>query len=792
MTYDFERFDPCRSEYWTDTRPFGVDALLRLETELELNFDDLLGCSAPKLRLVSEAAAGRERVFGSEGIRPGSRTGPALARRDPGRFGEEAHARAREASRRETARGRSRSSGLSERAVAETRVTRSPGAWLVYADAAYPGWRASLDGREVPIAEADLAFKAVWVPSGEHVVRFSFGSRLGRLASWALAAFGATYGLALLVGLGLCLAGAPVAREEGLERGCGRVGTSSDMRSSRGIGGLVGVTEQPLAVPIWLMLCAVAIGAASRAPLAGPERALEGALVLAGVVTYPPSSLMAHYYLGSWTLLHQVGALLLWLGIDQRAVELFFCIFPSGLQLGALTMLIYGFCRRPLFSLATGTICFLTGMIARSFASPDYPLMGVTWDGAAPHTFGLWSGAIAAWYFGALAGGRNVMAGVSAALLVAVHPVIGAYVVGLSLAVIAAGRLLSRDLPIAGIGRGLLWGGLATAVSLAFYLALRPPVTVPRRCRLRSQTYMTIWEYHRNVAMPPDFAAVVLQPVAFLSVALLAVLLLPRGRRSSTDVAALALLGTVVASSLLYLAVHLAPDFSRRSSNVRCPVACSICTRQVAGAVAVGIAAWITESVAISASKREAFRLLRMPTAAVYALLAVLLAIGVRADRPLRELAVRTKDFVGNRLPHLGDADPFWSAVRTSAVQGLVLTSYDARYPALVEGHLPVAFDLTGFDFVPYLPHTVKDVQRFVERGYGVSFSNPPKQLRFRGGLEGDPQRAYWAGLTAEQWSALGEELDVVGVVAPSEWAIMLQPQVTGTHFTLYLIPRVP
>ena len=552
------------------------------------------------------------------------------------------------------------------------------------------------------------------------------------------------------------------------------------------------VAEEALRpVPLWLILCALAIGAVSRAPLAGSERALEGALVLAGVVTYPPSSLMAHYYLGSWTLLHQVGALLLWIGIDQTAIELFFCMFPSGLQLGALTMLIYGFCRRPVFSLATGTICFLTGVIARSFASPDYPLMGVTWDDAAPHTFGLWSGAIAAWYFGALAGGRNVMAGVSAALLVAVHPVIGAYVVGLSLAVIAAGRVLSRDLPIAGIGRGLLWGGLATAISFAFYLALRPPMTVSVDAGALA-TYMTIWEYHRNVAMPPELAAAVLKPVAFLSVALLAVLFLPRGRRSSTDVAALALLGTVVASSLLYLAVHLAPDFLPQIVQRAMPGRLLNLHAQVAGAVAVGIAAWITDRSLSRLWRERRSGLLAMfrKPATVYALLAVLLAVGVRADRPLREFAVRAKDFVENRLPHLGDADPFWSALRTSAVQGLVLTSYDSRYHALVEGHLPVAFDLTGFDFVPYLPHTVKDVQRFVERGYGVSFSNPPKQLRFRGGLEGDPQRAYWAGLTAEQWSDLGEELDVVGVVAPSNWAIQLTPLVSGDHFTFYLISR--
>jgi hypothetical protein len=178
--------------------------------------------------------------------------------------------------------------------------------------------------------------------------------------------------------------------------------------------------------------------------------------------------------------------------------------------------------------------------------------------------------------------------------------------------------------------------------------------------------------------------------------------------------------------------------------------------------------------------------------ATVYALFVVLLAIGARVDRPLQAFAVSARDLVRNGLPHFGDADPFWSAVRASAVQGLVLTSYNSRYHALVEGHLPVAFDQTGFDFVPYLPHTANEVQRFVERGYGVSFRNPPKELEFRGGLEGDPEHEYWASLTAEQWSALGEELGIVAVVAPSDWVIMLPPQVPGPHFTLYRIPRAP
>jgi hypothetical protein len=64
------------------------------------------------------------------------------------------------------------------------------------------GWRASLDGRDVPLLRADLAFQGVVVPSGEHVVRLVYAPasyRAGTVAS----------GLSLLVLLGLVLAGRP-------------------------------------------------------------------------------------------------------------------------------------------------------------------------------------------------------------------------------------------------------------------------------------------------------------------------------------------------------------------------------------------------------------------------------------------------------------------------------------------------------------------------------------------------------------------------------------------------------
>ena len=87
--------------------------------------------------------------------------------------------------------------------AAQTHVAVPDGAWLVYADTFRPGWRAMVDGRDTPVTETNLAFKPVWLPSGDHVVRFWYRPGLSYYASYALAAFGLACGLALLAGLGV-------------------------------------------------------------------------------------------------------------------------------------------------------------------------------------------------------------------------------------------------------------------------------------------------------------------------------------------------------------------------------------------------------------------------------------------------------------------------------------------------------------------------------------------------------------------------------------------------------------
>jgi hypothetical protein len=50
------------------------------------------------------------------------------------------------------------------------------GGWLLYCDAAHPGWRATVNGRNAPVARAFLAYKAVPVTAGTNDVEFRFKS----------------------------------------------------------------------------------------------------------------------------------------------------------------------------------------------------------------------------------------------------------------------------------------------------------------------------------------------------------------------------------------------------------------------------------------------------------------------------------------------------------------------------------------------------------------------------------------------------------------------------------------
>lgn len=198
VTYGFAQFDPCESRYWSEMNASGVERLLELEQTAGRPLRELRGCGAPKLRLVAGATVVEDAEAARDALLAGAASGgpiPDVIRVPPG--GERPAASG--PWQPEAGEVRVERFGLDE-LVAQVHVSAPAGAWLVYADALYPGWRATVDGREVPIAEANLAFKAVWLPSGDHTVAFSYRRGPSHAASYALAGFGLASSVLFLAG----------------------------------------------------------------------------------------------------------------------------------------------------------------------------------------------------------------------------------------------------------------------------------------------------------------------------------------------------------------------------------------------------------------------------------------------------------------------------------------------------------------------------------------------------------------------------------------------------------------
>lgn len=555
------------------------------------------------------------------------------------------------------------------------------------------------------------------------------------------------------------------------------------------------------------------LGAAIGWLLMPEPRAIDGALVLAGQVDYPPGSIQGIYFHNMWTATHQLLGLALWYGVDQTlAASLFNAVLMATIFAG-LALVTLAFTGSLMLSVVTPLLVTLCSFF---LVWSDYPVSFFI-----GHSYGQLALSLSVLCFGVLGNRRYFAGGILAGLLPSFHLVMGVWTIGIALlGLFLVSRPYSKD--STRMLKGLVFGLLISLVSFAWFWFHRVPLDGAVDADAFG-TYMEYWEHHRSLKYQPWIIVF----TAGLLILLWALYDFGRHRRSTSVVQMASLLMvSAVLSQIAYEVVHWLPGLLPEIAVNAMPGRFISVNNVVAFPVLIGAlvllrltAILLIAAIPLMALVRKwfliGFLLLSFLAGLIYAMQAGYVArIGKysrwfgMAARPVRNIigsfavvglvtatvalfSLGTKPTPTCSAEIIDDcqAPKVFKRIEAISMQGLVVAPAGLALMVHRHGHKPVLAGASSFDFVPYLPQAAAEVRDILEMVYGVNFHHPPAEYRGKPFLIPGEGRSYWEVLGRDDWQRLAARFCIGAVVAPANWKIDLPLTFEAENVGVYLLP---
>lgn len=543
------------------------------------------------------------------------------------------------------------------------------------------------------------------------------------------------------------------------------------------------------------------------------QDALEPAQVLAGLVSYPSDNPVYIYSTRTWTVLHQVPALLLSLGCSERALTLMLSGVMGMVSLQALGLIVLALSGDVPLAILSPVFILVTNTASGGVTYPVH-LLGVSF------TYGVLGLSYLLLAVGLMGAGQVRWGALLLGFGPAVHATIGAWGIVLVTTTIAICPRRVRQSTAAAWPYFLVGVGVAAVGAAAHYLPANsaPPAGLSafvqhwdehrQPFRLLSgralATYFSaglpilwLWRFRRDVPPPATFllgslavAAVVggtlsasywivpaevpnvipaLMPSRLLNLNVMSSMALIIGlsatyRSSAVVQSALAVMVCV----LIVLAAWLAPNEDPRFAMLlgwTVMVACGLLLAIVAERRrrAVALPAWPPGRLTWTR---------RVITGAMVAALIAVIVAATAAFSPMlrRRLADSTTDL----------------ALAAAATRsGLLLAAGDLHQIQLLTRR-PVLLDGGALDALLYVPEAAAETDRILQRVYGTDLQSVRRTGVGR--LAEGAAKALWEARTAEEWTDVAHEFAVADILTGADWRLQLPVVASSSDFILYAV----
>ena len=130
----------------------------------------------------------------------------------------------------------------------------------------------------------------------------------------------------------------------------------------------------------------------------------------------------------------------------------------------------------------------------------------------------------------------------------------------------------------------------------------------------------------------------------------------------------------------------------------------------------------------------------------------------------------------------------FWNTVKNTKFEGYILTSTSSGYTILRKSLKPILINPRDIDGVPYFPKTAGRLAVIIEEIYGISFTNPPSELRNRASISEEIIKLNFEKYSKEKWQQLSRDFNIGSVIVPVNWNINLVPFAKNNKLAFYIL----